>query len=83
MKKELEECRDYSARRAFKALDELGYKYINDANLQIFLRKMGHQVKKRELVAILRRLDLDGDSKISFTEFTEGLKPVFSTIQPI
>lgn len=44
---------------------------------------MGHQVKKRELVAILRRLDLDGDSKISFTEFTEGLKPVFSTILPI
>jgi len=65
-KKELENCPDFSARLAFKALDELGYKFINDANLKIYLRKMGHQVLKREIVAILRRLDLDGDSKISF-----------------
>lgn len=47
-------------------MDELGYKFINEANMKIFLRKMGHQVIKKEIVAILRRLDLDGDSKISF-----------------
>ena len=28
--------------------------------------KMGHKVIKKELVAILRRFDLDGDSKITF-----------------
>ena len=79
-KKDLENCSDFSARRAFKAIDELQYKFINEANLKIFLRKMGHQVVKKELVCILRRLDLDGDSKISFSEFAEGIKPVFPGI---
>jgi Ca2+-binding EF-hand superfamily protein len=44
---------------------------------------MGHQVLKKELVAILRRLDTDGDSKISFQEFAEGIKPVSPGIVPI
>jgi Ca2+-binding EF-hand superfamily protein len=83
LKKELESCSDFSARRAFKALDELNYNFINEANLKIFLRKMGHHVVKKELVAILRRLDLDGDSKISFNEFVEGIKPVSPEILPI
>jgi len=48
----------------------------------MYLRKMGHQVLKKELVAILRRLDLDGDSKITFQEFNEGLKPVSPEIIP-
>jgi hypothetical protein len=37
---------------------------------------MGHQSTKQELISILRRLDLDGDSKITFQEFSEGIKPV-------
>ncbi|CDW85220.1 ef hand family protein [Stylonychia lemnae] len=81
-KKDLENCPDFNARRAFKALDELKYNFINEANLKIFLRNMGHQVIKKELVAILRRLDLDGDSKISFQEFAEGIKPVSPSILP-
>ena len=50
--------------------------------MKIFLRKMGHHVVKKELVAILRRLDLDGDSKISYHEFVEGVKPVSPEILP-
>jgi hypothetical protein len=41
-KKELEECGDFSVRRAFRTVDVLGYKFIHDANLKLFLRKMGH-----------------------------------------
>lgn len=82
LKKELESCSDFSSRRAFKAMDELNYNFINEANLKIFLRKMGHHVVKKELVAILRRLDLDGDSKISYHEFIEAIKPVSPEILP-
>jgi Ca2+-binding EF-hand superfamily protein len=63
-------------------MDELNYNYLNEANLKIFLRKMGHHTVRKELVAILRRLDLDGDSKISFNEFVEGIKPVSPEIIP-
>ena len=43
---------------------------------------MGHQPIRKEIVAILRRLDLDGDSKITFQELVEGLKPVNPEIIP-
>ena len=30
LKKDLEACPDFSSRKAFKALDELNYKFINE-----------------------------------------------------
>jgi Ca2+-binding EF-hand superfamily protein len=75
LKRELENSKGFSVRKAFKAIDELRIKYINEANLRTFLKRMGHQCLKSELVAILRRFDLDGDSKISFPEFSEAIKP--------
>lgn len=83
LKRDLENCQDFSERKAFKAIDEVGLKFINESSLKTYLRKMGHQVIKNELVAILRRFDLDGDSKISFPEFVEGLKPVSPEIIPM
>lgn len=35
---------------------------------------MGHLATKDELLSIIRRFDLDGDAKINFDEFTEGIK---------
>jgi Ca2+-binding EF-hand superfamily protein len=35
---------------------------------------MGHLASKAEIVAILRRLDLDGDAKINLKEFGEAIK---------
>lgn len=69
-------------RKAFKAIDEHSFRFINHANLKSFLRKMGHQPVRKEIVAILRRLDLDGDSKITYQELSEGLKPVSPEILP-
>jgi hypothetical protein len=42
LKKELENCYDFSVRRAFKAIDQYGYNYLNEGNIRMFLRKMGH-----------------------------------------
>lgn len=66
LKKELECCFDFSVRRLFKAIDEQRYNYLTESSIRMFLRRMGHQVRKPELVAIIRRFDLDGDSRISF-----------------
>ena len=35
---------------------------------------MGHVATKQELIAILRRFDMDGDAKINMAEFTLGMK---------
>jgi Ca2+-binding EF-hand superfamily protein len=37
---------------------------------------VGHQPLKDELIAIMRRFDLDGDARLTFQEFTEALTPV-------
>lgn len=82
-KRELESCQGFSARDAFKAIDVERFKYLNDYNLRLFLKRMGHQVVKKEITAILRRFDVDGDLKISFSEFNEGLIPVSPEILPV
>ncbi len=66
MKRDLENCRDFDVTCVFQEVDELGIGYLDERNLKLFLRKMGHFVKTEELVAILRRLDLDGDTRITF-----------------
>jgi Ca2+-binding EF-hand superfamily protein len=35
---------------------------------------MGYIATKQELIAILRRFDMDGDAKISFKEFELGMR---------
>jgi len=35
---------------------------------------MGHLATKQEIVAILRRFDMDGDAKINMAEFALGMK---------
>ena len=75
LKKELEGCFDFSVRRAFKAIDEQRFNYLTEASIRMFLRRMGHKVLKPELIAIIRRFDIDGDSRVSFREFNEAIRP--------
>jgi len=58
---------------AFKAVDDWGYKYLDERNVKRFLRTMGHVATKAEVVALLRRFDLDGDSKVTIEELADGL----------
>jgi len=44
--------------------------------------KMGHQVIPEEIKAIVRRLDIDGDQRISFSEFIESISPVSPDLTP-
>ena len=54
----------------------MNFRYIDEQALRRFLKKIGHSPVKDELIAIMRRFDLDGDAKISFNEFVEALTPV-------
>ena len=45
----------------------MNYRYIDEASIRRFLVKMGHRFNGRhELIAIMRRFDLDGDARLSF-----------------
>ncbi len=74
LKRCLEQSYDFSVQTAFKAVDDWHYTYIDDKNLRRFLRNVGCLASKSELVAIIRRVDLDGDAKINIEEFGEGIR---------
>ena len=82
LKKELESTPHFSVRKSFKAIDEQRFKFLTEGNIRLFLKKMGHQPVKAELISIIRRFDVDGDSKISFQEFSEAIQPVFPCYTP-
>lgn len=44
---------------------------------------MGHLATKQEIVAILRRFDLDGDAKINMQEFGEAIKTQLAATRPV
>lgn len=75
IKQELAIKGDYDAKAAFKAIDDWSYKYIDFSNLKRFL-KVNKVPTNKELAAIIRRLDLNADSRLSFDEFAEGIKPM-------
>jgi|TARA_B110000285_G_C15111605_1_gene611459 hypothetical protein len=83
IKRSLESSYDFSVRAAFKAIDDWNYNYIDKQNLKRFLRSMGHLASKQEIVAILRRFDLDGDAKINMKEFGEAIRTQLAASQPV
>lgn len=82
VKKELESCFDFSLRRLFKSIDEVRAGHITEASLRQFLKRMGHQALKSEVIALIRRFDLDGDSRISFPEFCEAIRSISPNMSP-
>jgi Ca2+-binding EF-hand superfamily protein len=66
---------DFSVLSCFQAIISPG-SYIEDTHLYTYLSKQEYFVLLEDIDAILRRVDTDGDSKISYTEFLEALLPI-------
>lgn len=49
---------------------------MNNRNIQSFLKLNGFYATEQEVVAIIRRLDVDADQKITYDEFIEAVRPV-------
>jgi Ca2+-binding EF-hand superfamily protein len=74
-RKDLVKRHDFSTYASFRSVDELNEGEINVDNLRAFLKTAGHYPSEEEVISIIRRLDLDADSCVSYAEFSEGIKP--------
>lgn len=74
LKAELVRRYDWTNRGAFEAVDTTRDYSLNHKNVQSFLRINGHYATESEVVAIIRRLDVDADQKITYDEFVESFK---------
>jgi Ca2+-binding EF-hand superfamily protein len=75
IKRELNIRYDWNARAAFETIDSLRDYTLNQRNIQTFLRLNGLIATDSEVIAIIRRLDTDGDNKVSLDEFAEAIRP--------
>ena len=78
MKIDLHQIWDFKLSHLFKLVDHTRSGFIDHNNMKRFLALMGHQVQSQEIFSIIRRIDVDGDQKIMFTEFSES----FSLVSP-
>jgi Ca2+-binding EF-hand superfamily protein len=69
----LRHCPDYTPHAAYRAIDKYDEGKINQVILCDFFRKMGTYMTDTEIFAIIRRIDTDGDARISFAEFADFL----------
>jgi hypothetical protein len=88
LKRELEVQYDYSPFAAFRSIDRYNSGRIDTVNCGSFLRQNGHYASEMELLAIIRRIDTDGDAAIAYSEFAEFVRPAIpgprvSSIPPL
>jgi hypothetical protein len=73
---------DFNPTMAFKVIDTKATRFLDFASIETFLAKYmhDHPFKLEEIVAaFVRRVDRDGDCKISYIEFMEAIMPVCSS----
>ena len=75
IKQEMEATKNFTLKLAFEAIDDWKYGYVDKKNLKSFFRKHHYAASGAECMAIIRRLDLDADARVSWNEFVEGLRP--------
>jgi len=49
---------------------------MDSVNVGSFLRQNGHYASEMELLAIIRRMDTDGDAILVYSEWAEFIKPL-------
>lgn len=74
-KQSMEASKQFDYNLAFKEIDDWSYGYIDKKNLKSFLRKHGYKASNKDVMSIIRRMDLDGDARLSEQEFVNGLRP--------
>lgn len=68
---------DFSTVSAFTVLDQQRHGYLDFESIRKFLAKFKKDVRKSDVAAIIRRMDLDADGKITFREFSHGITPEY------
>ena len=74
LRRDLEIRFDYSTLACYRSVDRYNEGRINTFNLGTFLRNVGHYASETELLAIVRRIDTDGDANLSYSEFCDFVR---------
>ena len=76
LKQDLATSYDYNLDSCYKNLDDCNFGFIDTSNLKRFLVKCCIYASDALLIAIIRRMDLDADARLSKREFFDGIQPL-------
>ena len=74
LKHDLKRRMDWNNMKAFQTIDNRGEGVLNQNNIMNFCRMNSFRASEAEVIAIVRRLDVDADSCITFQEWNEMLQ---------
>lgn len=77
LKREMQCQYDYSPFAAFRSVDRYNTGRIDSVSVGSFLRQNGHYSSEMENLAIVRRMDTDGDACLVYSEFAEFVRSAF------
>ena len=67
--------KQFDYEKAFFEIDDWSFGFIDKKNLKSFLRKHGCLASSKDIMSIIRRMDLDGDARLTKEEFINGMLP--------
>lgn len=65
-----------SVAQFYNLLDPLQVGYISYEAVRTYFESRGHDNSREDAEAVIRRLDNDGDGRVSYEEFVEGIRPL-------
>merc|ERR1711865_153385 len=77
LKFDLEMLPEYNANSVFNFVDTNKSGSISQDEVSLFLKRAGYYVTDLESLAIIRRLDTDGNSNISYAEFADFMRRLY------
>ena len=66
---------DWSPRASFETIDANRNYFLNADEIRSFCRVNGFFATESEVIAIIRRLDIDADQKVTYDEWVEAVRP--------
>jgi len=76
LKQELATAYDHNLESCYRNIDDCNFGFIDTSNLKRFLVKCCIYASDALLIAIIRRMDLDADARLSKREFFDGVQPL-------
>ena len=76
LKQDLATSYDFNIEGCYKIVDDCNFGFIDTSNLKRFLVKCCIYASDALLIAIIRRMDLDADARLSKREFSDGIQPL-------
>jgi len=77
LKREVISCYYFSPTAAFRTIDLNNLGFITPMALDSFFMRNTYPATTQQVDAVIRRIDYQGDSRISYTELDEFLRPIY------